>query len=496
MIRINSIICFSITLLFSSNLLSQEGSYLNIAEELFENSKNHWLSSEFKKKYPGHFETDNCPPQFSALLSAGSNPEELDLLLDDYEDLERKCINILLRDDCHRFIQLKALSDLYFPLFEKKLNSIGLWDDYKYLPIVLSGMNATMLNEKGKAGLWALDFVSSRKYGLRIDTQIDERKAADLSTDAALVHLKFLNEFYQEDQLKVLVAYYKSVSWTEKVIKKAKNENIEFHEALDQEVLEFLYMMDIAISVFKNLETENVLFDYIKMLNAYENIIFEEKVSFYALSKVLKLKEAELKGANPTFIGNDIPAMYRGVTFILPVEKAKEFHALKDSIYHFEKLEEQKRIAEAEKAKQELLSSIPPAGTADELVHKVRSGDNLGKIAEEYGVRVSELRDWNDVNGDMIYIGQELVVYKKKGSQVKKDTPSNSNTESKSPEKPKAEPKTSGNYIEYTVKSGESLWLISKKFSGVSADNIMEWNGIDEDIRPGQKLKIYPQGGE
>jgi membrane-bound lytic murein transglycosylase D len=41
------------------------------------------------------------------------------------------------------------------------------------------------------------------------------------------------------------------------------------------------------------------------------------------------------------------------------------------------------------------------------------------------------------------------------------------------------------------VKPGESLWLIAKKFPGVSADNIMEWNEIDTDIRPGQVLKIF-----
>jgi len=493
MLKFNSLLCLVLGLLITNMSWSQESSYLEIVEGLFKDSQAQWLSTEFKKNYPEHFESENCPPQFSALLSAEENPEELNLLLEKYEDLERDCINVLLRDDCHRFIQLKSLTDLYFPLFEKKLKSIALSDDYKYLPIVLSGMNATMLNEKGKAGLWAMDFVSSRKYGLRIDDQIDERKAADLSTDAALIHLKFLNEFYQQDQLKVLTAFYKSVAWTEKVIKKAEKDKVKFHEALDQEVLEFLYMMDISISVFKNLETENVLFDYIKMLNNYENVIFEERVSFYALSKVLKLEEPDLKGANPTFVGNTIPAMYRGVTFILPKEKVKEFKSLKDSIYHFEHLEEQKRIAEAEKAKQELLSSIPKPGTADEHIHKVRSGDHLGSIAERYGVRVSDLRNWNEVSGDMIYIGQELVVYMKKGAKKPTKKDESSTSESKEQTTPKPVMNTSGNYIEYTIKSGESLWLISQKFPGVSADNIMEWNGIDEDIKPGQILKIYPQ---
>ncbi|MFM1931977.1 MAG: hypothetical protein RL226_1280, partial [Bacteroidota bacterium] len=47
----------------------------------------------------------------------------------------------------------------------------------------------------------------------------------------------------------------------------------------------------------------------------------------------------------------------------------------------------------------------------------------------------------------------------------------------------------------YTVRPGDSLWTIAKKFPGVSAEDIMEFNNIDDDIRPGQKLKI-PQANE
>ena len=51
-----------------------------------------------------------------------------------------------------------------------------------------------------------------------------------------------------------------------------------------------------------------------------------------------------------------------------------------------------------------------------------------------------------------------------------------------------------GEFVYYTVKKGENLWSIAKKYPGVSNKDIMRWNGISEskvkDIRPGQKLKI------
>ena len=51
-----------------------------------------------------------------------------------------------------------------------------------------------------------------------------------------------------------------------------------------------------------------------------------------------------------------------------------------------------------------------------------------------------------------------------------------------------------GEFVLYTVRKGENLWSIAKKYPGVSNKDIMRWNGISEnqvkDIRPGQKLKI------
>lgn len=49
---------------------------------------------------------------------------------------------------------------------------------------------------------------------------------------------------------------------------------------------------------------------------------------------------------------------------------------------------------------------------------------------------------------------------------------------------------TSAEYTTYTVKSGDSLYLIAKRYPGVSAQNIMDFNGIGSNIKPGMTLKI------
>ena len=87
-----------------------------------------------------------------------------------------------------------------------------------------------------------------------------------------------------------------------------------------------------------------------------------------------------------------------------------------------------------------------------------KSGDYLGKIARKYGVRVSQLKQWNGLRNNSLKIGQRLTVYPRSLPKTKKQT--------KSVAVSKASGKT------YKVKSGDSLWSISQKYSGVSVQNI------------------------
>ena len=125
----------------------------------------------------------------------------------------------------------------------------------------------------------------------------------------------------------------------------------------------------------------------------------------------------------------------------------------------------------------------------------VKAGDVPGGIAMKFNVRLSDLKYWNNLNRRMtIRQGQKLVIYvpEKKLAQYKGKanyTGKVNNTASA----PKAAT-IDGEYVVYTVKNGENLWTIAKKYPGVSNRDIMRWNGLsDADVRkikPGQKLKI------
>ncbi|APD06303.1 membrane-bound lytic murein transglycosylase D [Flavobacteriaceae bacterium UJ101] len=108
--------------------------------------------------------------------------------------------------------------------------------------------------------------------------------------------------------------------------------------------------------------------------------------------------------------------------------------------------------------------------------HTVKKGEVLGTIANRYKVSVSDLKKWNNLRSNNLKVGQKLIVYGGKSS---------STSSKKSSSKNKKGP------IYHTVKSGESLYTIAKKFPGISADNIKALNGLKStNLKVGQKLLI------
>lgn len=108
----------------------------------------------------------------------------------------------------------------------------------------------------------------------------------------------------------------------------------------------------------------------------------------------------------------------------------------------------------------------PPSGT----VHTVKAGDTLWRIASIYGVTVNQLKQWNNLTSDFLYIGMQLHV------TVQDTTPPPSNG------------------ITYTVRSGDTLWSIANRY-GVSVNQLKDWNNLTSDfLSIGMQLNI--RGGD
>lgn len=111
-------------------------------------------------------------------------------------------------------------------------------------------------------------------------------------------------------------------------------------------------------------------------------------------------------------------------------------------------------------------------------VYSVVAGDSLSKIGAKYNVSVANLKKWNNLSSDLIYVGQKLNIAGKSSNNSSTSTSSSSS-------------KQAGNKASvYTVKSGDTLSKIAKAH-GVSVANLKKWNSLSSDmIYIGQKLSI------
>ncbi len=115
--------------------------------------------------------------------------------------------------------------------------------------------------------------------------------------------------------------------------------------------------------------------------------------------------------------------------------------------------------------------------------HLVDRGETLGTIARKYDVSISEIKDWNNIEDNMVQLGAKIIVGKRYmvSSDVKNTSAKKENLAANDRDEVKL----------YYVKKGDSLFSIAKKYPGVSISDLKKWNGIkNESLKAGMKLKI------
>ena len=373
--------------------------------------------------------------------------------------------------------RLIALSAYYFPMFERELDSHDIPLEIKYLAIVESALKPRAKSRVGATGLWQFMYSTGKMYGLDVSSYVDERSDPIKSTEAASKYLSKLYQIFGDWDL-ALAAYNSGPGNVSKAIRRSGGyQNYwNIRHNLPRETAGYLPAFLATMYIFEYAEEH----DFIKAKPEFtyketDTVIVKQMITLDQVSEVTGVDIEELQFLNPSYKLDIIPVIKgENYTLRLPRRVIGPFVNNEKQIYAYAKAEFDKRE-----------KPLPQFFKADsKTVYRVRSGDYLGRIARRYGVRVSQIKQWNGLRSNNISIGQRLTIYPRKPYIPSKST------QTATPSKPKEELKP-GTFTYYTVQNGDSLWSISQKFPGISVQNIKDWNGISGNyLKPGMKLKI------
>lgn len=388
--------------------------------------------------------------------------------------------------DYIRSVQQRA--EVYFPIFEKYLKEYDLPEELKYLSIVESGLRTNAISRVGAGGLWQFMPATGRFYKLHQDWYIDERMDPEKATEAACKYLKQLYGMFGDWDL-ALAAYNSGPGNVRKAIRRSgyKKTFWEVYRYLPRETRSYVPQFVAILYTMNFNEFHNLYPDEKEYMMAYDTVMIDQYLHIETFANLTGLCADDILKLNPHLIRGVIPETVSNYPLRVPSDKMDFVYENMDFL-----LDSAGKVGKEHLEK--LAQNMPGSTYGRENVrYRVQSGDVLGTIAQRYHVRVSDLREWNRISGNMIRVGQTLNIWVLPNYQSKPNLYTPSSTIAKVPTQStviSASVGADGSKY-HMVQSGDTLWDISKKYGNVSIEKIKQLNNLSSSkIHVGQKLLI------
>lgn len=400
-----------------------------------------------------------------------------------------------------------ALSKFYFDKIDAVFDKYDIPLEIKYLAVVESGLNPIARSHMGAKGMWQFMFYTAKKYGLQVSSMVDDRYDFIKQTDAAARFLLDLYDMYDNWQL-AMAAYNCGPGNVNRAIARSggKTDFWDIYAHLPRETRSYLpkyiaimYAMNYADEY--GIEANNNL---LKMTNSVE-VEVQDYLYLSQVAEKFGIDEDLIKKLNPQFFKGIIPASKdKTYKMFVPLEIATKFYMQENVLY---------AMADDRNAIHKVNKHTPPANVIDnnlavipenstKLQYTVKSGDNVGFIAEWYGVSSDKIRRWNNLRKNLIRVGQNLTIYVPKDKKSYYLAINKLSFDQKQQRvgvvgKSEQEIKLAegGSYQYHTVKSGDNFWNIADEY-GVSTNDLIKLNKekSSKRLKVGDQIKIKKRG--
>lgn len=377
--------------------------------------------------------------------------------------------------------KILGLCEYYMPIFQEMFDKYNMPEELRAMAIIESAMNPRAESRVGAKGMWQFMYHTGKMYGLHVDSFVDERMDPVKSADAAARYLQDAYNIFGDWNL-AIASYNCGAGNVNKAIKRSGSRKFwDLWPYLPRETRGYGPAFVGALYTTKYYKEHGLKPLATQMPPAVDTFHINKMLHLKQVSELTGAPLELLKDLNPQYKHEIIPGNEREYILRLPFQYTNAFIEHEDSLY-LHKSDVYFNPTTIKKIKE--------GGDGVRIVHKVQNGEYLGKIASKYRVSVSQIKKWNNLRSDSIRVGQRLVIYRGGRGPV---TSASSKPAAKPAARPASKPVVSadGKYVIYTVRSGDNFYSIAKNYSGISAQNIMDYNGLkSSNLRPGMKLKI------
>lgn len=327
-----------------------------------------------------------------------------------YNPIAKRYIQRYIKHGPRQTARIMRESEYFFPIFEEALGRHNLPYELKYVPVIESALRPTARSKAGAAGLWQFMPATAKRYGLEVNSLVDERLDVYKSTEAACVFLQALYTIFGEWNL-AIAAYNCGPGNVRKAIQYAggKRDFWSIYPYLPHETRMYVPLFIASNYVFGYAGEHGICADTIRadrMLT--DTIVIKDRMHLRQVAEVLDIPIEDLRYLNPQYTRDILPGN-KAYRLCLPMEQTAGFISQQDTIiaYNAKQLIYDRR-AEIDMAQK---TSVAGGYTVNgKMYYKIKQGDTLGSIAKKFHVTVSQLQKWNRLTGTNIYAGKNLRV--------------------------------------------------------------------------------------
>ena len=319
----------------------------------------------------------------------------------------------------HSVSYMLGASNFYMPIFEEALETYGLPLELKYLPVIESALNPKAVSRVGATGLWQFMLATGKRYGLEVNSLVDERRDPIKASYAAANYLSDLYKVFGDWNL-VIAAYNCGPDQINKAIHRSKGSKDywQIYPYLPKETRGYVPAFIAANYIMTYYCEHNICPMTTRLPAKTDTIMVGRNVHLEQIASVCNIDIEQLRTLNPAYRRDIVPGATKLSAVRLPQTEVGKFIDLEDSIYAYNA-----EVLFSKRATVEVNDDVPTytrkssskrsrkkARTSRGRSVTVKSGQTLSEIAKRNGTTVAKLKRLNGIKGSNIRAGKKLRV--------------------------------------------------------------------------------------